>query len=150
MCEPLGTLSELEARMGRPFIEDAERRQAIAAIADASDMCRAYGNPYWNCECDERKVSTPRAIRAVTLALAERRMRNPENFVSEGAGEYQYRYAENGANGAAPSKAEIALMEKLSNKSGRILTPEVQRAVRINAHHMYPYGSDTINTIGKF
>ncbi|MFE4257468.1 hypothetical protein [Streptomyces sp. NPDC056883] len=134
--------------MGRPFTDDAERGQATAALADASDMVRAYGNPYWNCACDDRKVVTPRAVRAVALAMAERRMRNPENFVSEGAGEYQYRYAENGANGAAPSKAEIALMEKLSNKNGRLQTPVVERNLRINSSYMYPYGASEANTIG--
>ncbi|EMF02451.1 hypothetical protein H340_01354 [Streptomyces mobaraensis NBRC 13819 = DSM 40847] len=77
--------------------------------------------------------------------MAERRMRNPENFVSEGAGEYQYRYAEQGANGFAPSKAEVMLIEKLANKYG-VRTLDVIRAVQINKRKAYPY-DENVETV---
>ncbi|MEU3690543.1 hypothetical protein [Streptomyces narbonensis] len=145
MCEPLGKLADLEARMGKPFTDEAERAQAQAALADASDIVRAYGSPHWGCEDGGRTVPTPPAVRAVTLAMAERRMRNPENFVSEGAGEYQYRYAEQGANGFAPSKAEVMLIEKLANKYG-VRTLDVIRAVQINKRKAYPY-DENVETV---
>ncbi|MEU3599665.1 hypothetical protein ABZ714_13205 [Streptomyces sp. NPDC006798] len=124
--------------MGQPLAVLAEQAQARAAIADASDIVRAYGSPHWGCTAGGRTVPVPPAVRAVTLAMAERRMRNPENFVSEGAGEYQYRYAEQGSNGFAPSKAEIMLIEKLANRYG-VRTLDVIRAVRINNRNSYPY-----------
>ncbi|MFF3555331.1 hypothetical protein ACWD4V_16065 [Streptomyces tsukubensis] len=138
MCEPLGTLADLEARMGQPLVVPSEQAQARAAIADASDIVRAYGSPHWGCAAGGRTVPVPPAVRAVTLAMAERRMRNPENFVSEGAGEYQYRYAEQGANGFAPSRAEITLIERLANKFG-VRTLDVIRAVQINSRNSFPY-----------
>ncbi|MEV0443890.1 hypothetical protein AB0I84_02115 [Streptomyces spectabilis] len=138
MCEPLGTVQELEARMGRPFVDGLEKRQAAAAIADASDIVRAYGSPLWGCDEFDRRVRIPPAVKAVTLAMTERRMRNPDNFVSEGAGEYQYRYAEQGSNGFAPSKQEIMLIEKLANKYG-VRTLDVVRAVAINNRRTFPY-----------
>lgn len=146
MCEPLGKLAGLEARMGRPFADEADKAQATAAISDASDIVRAYGSPHWGCEAGGRTVPTPPAVRAVAMAMAERRMRNPENFVSEGAGEYQYRYAEQGANGFAPSKAEVMLIERLANKHG-VRTLDTIRAVQINKRKGYPYDEDATTVI---
>ncbi|MEU9603705.1 hypothetical protein [Streptomyces sp. NPDC048057] len=78
--------------------------------------------------------------------MAERRMRNPENYVSEGAGEYQYRYAEQGANGFAPSRAEVMLIEKLANKYG-VRTLDVIRAVQINNRNAFPYEENASSVI---
>ncbi|MET8684843.1 hypothetical protein ABZV77_11555 [Streptomyces sp. NPDC004732] len=150
MCSPLATLTELEARMGEPFADESARRQGTAALADASDFVRGYGNPRWGCDCNGPRIKPVGAVKAVALAMAERRMRNPENFVSEGAGEYNYRHAEQGSNGAAPSKQEVDLLERLSNKKGRLLTPTVTRAIRVNRHQLYPYGADTNSVISDY
>ncbi|WP_141275428.1 hypothetical protein [Streptomyces cacaoi] len=70
--------------------------------------------------------------------MSERRLRNPDNFVSEQAGEYSYRYSESAASGFAPSKGEVALLERLAHKTRLHSTP-VDRNVGIARRRFYPY-----------
>lgn len=156
-CEPIGSVAELEARVGRPFVTDEEKAMAAAALEDAAAIARAYGNPYWGCVSTAATLSTnsepvvvngvkllstpmnvPAGVKAVCLAMAARAMRNPDGFVSETAGEYTYRYSENTANGLSPSQGEITMLEKLAQKD-KIRTVEYQRAVQISRRKEYPY-----------
>lgn len=159
ICEPIGTVPELEARVGRTFITDEEKAMAAAALEDAAAIARTYGNPYWGCYSPntfstETKpiiingvavlstgLSVPAGVKAIVLAMAARALRNPEGFVSETAGEYTYRYSENTANGIEPSAGEIKMLEKLAQKD-KIRTVEFQRAVIISRRRENPYDED--------
>jgi fructose-specific component phosphotransferase system IIB-like protein len=159
-CEPIGSVAELEARVGRSFVTDEEKAMAAAALEDAAAIARAYGNPYWGCVASANTFSSnseptvvngvrllaaplnvPAGVKAVCLAMAARAMRNPDGFVSETAGEYTYRYSENTANGLAPSPGEILMLEKLAQKD-KIRTVEYERAVQISRQKDYPYEAD--------
>jgi fructose-specific component phosphotransferase system IIB-like protein len=159
ICEPIGTVPELEARVGRSFVTDEEKAMAAAALEDAAAIARVYGNPYWGCysvstfsASDEPVIingvkllstglTVPDGVKAVVLAMAARAVRNPDGFVSETAGEYTYRYSENTANGLSPSPGEITMLEKLAQKD-KLRTIEFQRAVQIARRRETPYDED--------
>ncbi|MFB7420774.1 hypothetical protein ACFC1L_40060 [Streptomyces sp. NPDC056210] len=155
ICDPIGTVPELEARVGKPFVTDEEKAMAAAALEDAAAMARTYGNPYWGCYSMQTFAETepvvvngmavrttgmnvPDGVKAVVLAMAARALRNPDGFVSETAGEYTYRYSENTANGLSPSPGEITMLEKLAQKD-KIRTVTFERAVQIVRRRENPY-----------
>lgn len=156
--EPIGTVAELEARVGRSFVTDEDQAMAAAALEDAAAIARAYGNPFWGgfvvstfstaepvvvngVAARSTAMTVPPGVKAVVLAMAARAMKNPEGYVSEMAGEYNYRYSENTANGLEPSKGEIMMLEKLAQKD-KIRTVAFERAVRIARDKNYPYEDD--------
>lgn len=132
--ESLATLPELEARMGKTFATPTEQAQATAALADASDLARAFGNPMWGAE----GAAVPAIVRVVVLAVAERRMRNPDGYVSEQAAEYMYRRETSAAAGLAFTPIEERLLLKALGWGVLVCVP-VQREVRIAAPTYYPY-----------
>lgn len=155
ICDPIGTVAELEARVGRSFVTDEEKGMAVAALEDAAAIARVYGNPYWGCysvstfaavepvvvngvTVRSTGMTVPAGVKAVVLAMAARAIRNPDGFVSETAGEYTYRYSENTANGISPSKGEITMLEKLAQKD-KIRTVEFERAIKVARSREYPY-----------
>lgn len=156
ICEPIGTVPELEARVGRTFVTDEEKAMAAAALEDAAAIARTYGNPYWGCYAvstfstesepvvvdgmtvRSTGMTVPPGVKAIVLAMAGRALRNPDGFVSETAGEYTYRYSENTANGIEPSKGEIKMLEKLAQKD-KIRTVRFQRDVIISRRRENPY-----------
>lgn len=155
ICDPIGTVAELEARVGRPMVTDEEKAMAVAALEDAAAIARVYGNPWWGCNpvttmaatdpvvingvtVRSTGINVPAGVKAVVLAMAARALRNPDGFVSETAGEYTYRYSENTANGISPSPGEITMLEKLAQKD-KIRTVEFERAVKISRSRENPY-----------
>jgi fructose-specific component phosphotransferase system IIB-like protein len=155
ICDPIGTVAELEARVGRSFVTDEEKGMAVAALEDAAAIARVYGNPYWGCYAVSTMstaeplvvngvavrstgMNVPAGVKAVVLAMAARAIRNPDGFVSETAGEYTYRYSENTANGISPSQGEITMLEKLAQKD-KIRTVAFERAIKVARSREYPY-----------
>lgn len=131
----LATVAELETRMMVTFTEQ-EAVAASAALDDISALARHYGLPTWG-----NPAPVPEAVKAVVLAVAERRMRNPEGYVSEMAGEYQYRMPESGAAGNLFREDELAILRQTSGRAGLVSVP-VQRAVKVAHHRYYPFGKD--------
>ncbi len=129
----LATVDELEARMMVTFSAE-EQVAASAALDDISALARHYGLPTWG-----NPAPVPEAVKAVVLAVAERRMRNPEGYVSEMAGEYQYRMPESGAAGFRED--ELNVLRQASGRAGLVSVP-VQRPVKVAHHRYYPFGKD--------
>jgi hypothetical protein len=112
----LATVSQLEARLGR-VLDGTDLTMAEAALDDASTMVRAYGLPWPD------PVTAPGTAVSVTLAAAERRMRNPEGFRQEMEGGYQYAYAASMPTGVELKPSEIKLLQATSGVSGLFGVP---------------------------
>jgi len=116
MPEPLATVEELEARLGRTLDPD-EVPMAEAAISDASAMVRAYGLPWPDPE------TAPDVVRSIVLAASERKMRNPEGLRQEMEGGYQYTRSASTPVGVALTPAEIALLQGVAGIGGIYSVP---------------------------
>ncbi|WP_194117753.1 hypothetical protein [Streptomyces hoynatensis] len=124
MVEPLATIPELEARLGYT-LTGAELAQAQAALADASALVRYYGAAWAD------PATAPDLARTITLAAAERRVRNPEGYRAELDGNYQYQLPASAPTGVALSDAEIEQLRDLAGRAG-LVSVEVQRPVRVD------------------
>ncbi|MEW1550948.1 hypothetical protein [Streptomyces tsukubensis] len=134
----LATPAELERRMMVTF-SGAESIAASSALDDISALARHYGLPAWG-----GAIPVPDAVKAIVLAVAERRMRNPEGYVSEMAGEYQYRLPEAGSAGNFFRDDELAVIRQASGRVGLVSVP-VQRTVKVAHDRYYPFGKDYRN-----
>lgn len=135
MAPPLATIAELEARLGRPVATD-ELTLATAALADASALVRAYGLPW------ATPATAPEVAVSITLAAAERRVRNPGGYRMEMEGSYQYQLPASAPIGVALTKAEIALLAQLSGRGG-IASVEIHRPVRVDDTWYAPVAGDS-------
>ncbi|UQI46723.1 phage Gp19/Gp15/Gp42 family protein [Streptomyces sp. HU2014] len=113
---PLADIAALEARLGWALVGQ-ERAQAEAALADASALVRAYGHPWPD------PARAPDVAVSITLAAAERRVRNPEGYRSEMQGSYQYQLPASLPSGVALTDAEIRLLRSLTGASGLYSVP---------------------------
>ncbi|MGW1837078.1 hypothetical protein [Streptomyces sp. NPDC002067] len=113
---PLADVPALEQRLGRELVGD-ERSQAQAALADASAAVRAYGDAW----PDPQRA--PAIAVAVTLAAAERRVRNPEGFRSELLGGYQYQLPASLPVGTGLTDGEARLIRAAVGVSGIFAVP---------------------------
>lgn len=116
MATPLADVTALEARLGRT-LDAAEIPMAEAALSDASALVRAYGLPWPDPD------SAPDSAVAVTIAAAERKMRNPEGFRSEMEGGYQYQLPASTPTGVDLKPSEIRLLQAVSGMSGLTSVP---------------------------
>lgn len=122
MAAPLATLADLTARLGGLAVDDA---LAESALADASALVRHYGLPWAD------PAAAPDVAVSITLAAAERRVRNPEGYRMEMEGSYQYQLPASAPTGVALSQAEIDLLTELSGRAG-VVSVEVQRPVVVD------------------
>ncbi|MBA0054292.1 hypothetical protein E0L36_26605 [Streptomyces sp. AJS327] len=111
MSEPLSTVEALSARLGEA-LTGADEAMAEAALNDASALVRHYGLPWPD------PASAPAVAVSVTLAAAERRMRNPEGFRMEMLGAYQYQRPASTPTGVALTPDEIRMLQSLAGFSG--------------------------------
>ncbi|WP_192918224.1 hypothetical protein [Streptomyces spectabilis] len=132
----LATVEDLAARMAVTF-SDAERVAASAALDDLSALARLHGLAVWG----TNGKPVPDVVRMVVLAVAERRMRNPEGYVSEMAGEYQYRLPETGAIGLFFRPDELSTIRQAAGRTGLVAVP-VTRPLKIAKVPYYPHGKD--------
>ncbi|MFI8452164.1 hypothetical protein [Streptomyces erythrochromogenes] len=131
----LATVEDLQARMAVTF-SDIEAVAAGTALDDISALARLYGMPTWG-----NSTPAPEAVKAVVLAVAERRMRNPEGYVSEMAGEYSYRLPEAGSAGMFFRPDELTVIRQSSGRTGLVSVP-VTRPVIVAHERYYPHGKD--------
>lgn len=87
--EPLATVSALEIRLGRTFVEP-ELSRVEALLEDASDLVRDVAGKDWIDPDTGTLQPVPGTIRATVLRMVERAVRNPEGFSAESAGDYSY------------------------------------------------------------
>ncbi|MFG3405643.1 hypothetical protein [Streptomyces sp. NPDC048142] len=122
--------------MGVEFSEP-ESLAAGAALDDVSALARLYGLPLWGMNGNP----VPDVVKGVVLAVAERRMRNPEGYVSEMAGEYSYRLPEAGSAGLFFRPDELMTIRQASGRTGLVSIP-VNRPVIVAKRLHYPHGKD--------
>ncbi|RKN09646.1 hypothetical protein [Streptomyces radicis] len=116
MVQPLASLEQLTERLGYR-LTDPERVMAAAALADASALVRAYGAPWPN------PATAPAVAVSITLAAAERRVRNPEGYRAEGQGGYSYQLPATAPTGVALTDAEIRLLRAEAGTGGLYSVP---------------------------
>ncbi|WP_063856611.1 hypothetical protein [Kitasatospora griseola] len=114
-------------------LDDAQTASANAALEDISAIARLYGLPSWG-----NPLPVPDAVKAVVLSATERRVRNPEGYVSEMAGEYNYRMAEGAATGMYFSATELDIIRTCAGRKGLASVP-VQKPVVVAHNRYYPY-----------
>jgi hypothetical protein len=135
----LATVEDLAARMAVTF-STAESVAAGMALDDISALARLYGLPLWGVGASP----VPDAVRAVVLAVTERRMRNPEGYVSEMAGEYSYRLPEAGSAGMFFRPDELSVIRQAAGRTGLVSVP-VTRPVLVARDRYWPHGKDWRN-----
>lgn len=121
--EPLASITELEARLGRTFTGE-ESGRALALLDDASALVRAEAGRDW-VDDTGALVAVPAPARAVVLRAAERAARNPEGFRSESAGDYSYQRSES-ETGVFLTDAERRIVRRAVGRGG-LWTQQVTR-----------------------
>lgn len=121
---PLATVPDLEARLGKS-LDGGEKALAEAALTDASALVRHYGLPW------AVPAAAPEVAVGITLAAAERRVRNPEGYRMEMEGSYQYQLPASAPTGVALTDAEIDLLRELSGRGG-LASVEIVRPFRVD------------------
>ncbi|ANZ19948.1 hypothetical protein ACH4YO_19235 [Streptomyces noursei] len=114
--KPLADTAALEQRLGRELVGE-ERAQAEAALADASALVRAYGDAWPD------PAKAPAVAVAITLAAAERRVRNPEGYRSELQGAYQYQLSASLPVGVGLTDGEARMLRAAVGASGVFAVP---------------------------
>ncbi|MBP2341118.1 Txe/YoeB family toxin of Txe-Axe toxin-antitoxin module [Saccharothrix coeruleofusca] len=120
----LATIEALEARLGRGALTGAQREQALAALADASEIVRAETNRTWVTEAGT--VSAPAAVVTITLQAALRVVRNPEGLVAETVGPFSRRLADD-QTGVYLLDEEVALLAKYRSATSGLWTQATTR-----------------------
>lgn len=87
--EPLASVADLEARLGREF-ESTEINRALALLDDASALVRDVAGKTWVDPGTGTLLSVPGSVRWVVLRATERAIRNPEGYSAESAGDYSF------------------------------------------------------------
>lgn len=116
MAEPLATVTQLAARLGRT-LDTAETAMAAGALADASARVRFAGLPWPNPEL------APAVVVGIVLDAAERRIRNPEGLRSETLGDYQYSRTSSTPTGTSLSGVETAIIRRAAGFGGLVSVP---------------------------
>ncbi|AIA05407.1 hypothetical protein [Streptomyces noursei] len=116
MTPPLADVAALEQRLGRELVGE-ERVQAEAALADASALVRAYGDAWLD------PGRAPAVAVAITLAAAERRVRNPEGYRSEQQGAYQYQLPASLPIGVGLTDGEARMLRAAVGAAGVFSVP---------------------------
>jgi hypothetical protein len=121
---PLAGVHDLEYRLGRPFRED-ELPRVKAVLEDASALVRDVAYRDWIDPTSGTLTGVPNSVRAVTLKIAERAIRNPGGFSAESAGDYSFQ--RNGAaDGVYLSDREEQIIRRAIGKTG-LWTQPVER-----------------------
>lgn len=114
MAEPLATVEQLAARLGRTLAEDSpDYARAEAALEDVSARARSVAEQPWT---DLTKV--PDAVRTVVLAAARRIFVNPDRYLSNMAGTFQATMAQNEFTGDIFMQGELAELRKHQPQPG--------------------------------
>jgi hypothetical protein len=118
--DPLATIPDLEARLGKTFAGD-ELVRAQAVLDDATELVRAeVGYLIWiDPDTGDLLVNlVPGAVRAVVLRVAERAMRNPGGFSSESSGDYTYQRNNVQGSGAYLTEGELRILRRAVGRRG--------------------------------
>jgi hypothetical protein len=128
-------VSDLEQRLGAT-LQGTDRAQAEAFLSDASALVRTYGLPWPDPE------KAPDIAVSITLAAAERKVRNPEGYRMEMEGSYQYQLPASLPSGVGLTADEVKILQRLSG-SGGLQSVEIQRPYRIDDTFYAPVQGST-------
>jgi len=118
--EPLATVSDLEARLGRTFAGE-ELTRANAVLEDATALVRdEVGYALWlDPDTEELVIAlVPGSVRAVVLRAAERAIRNPGGFSSESSGDYTYQRTGTQQPGVFLTDGELRILRRATGRKG--------------------------------
>lgn len=91
------TLTDVQARLGRPISDAAEIAQVTAWLADTEVLIRARVP-----DIDERVAAGTPPAATVTMVVSNvviRKLQNPDGKIQEGLDDYNYRLNENARRG---------------------------------------------------
>lgn len=106
----------LAARMGEEIVDPVDVSLAEECLDAAWEWVRAEGAPEW----DFSDPSTPAIAKSTALSAAARCYQNPSGFVSERGDAVTFERYEDFAKGAELTKAEIAILKRVSKRGGRV------------------------------
>ncbi|MBE4791017.1 hypothetical protein [Streptomyces caniscabiei] len=121
---PLASVTDLEQRL-KVSLQGDDRTQAEAYLSDASALVRTYGLPWPDPD------TAPDIAVTITLAAAERKVRNPEGYRMEMEGSYQYQLPASLPSGVGLTQDEIDILRQVSG-SGGLQSVEIQRPYRVD------------------
>ena len=115
MLPALATIEDLEARLGHPIVDDAERARAQALLDDASALVRFVAGQTWVDDTFDPPVITdvPDVVVSITCAAALRGWYNPAAIESAQLGAVSVRYG-----GAWLSGSEREALAQYSRGAG--------------------------------
>lgn len=112
----LASVTDIEARLGRVFVND-ELNRVVALLDDASALvCDEAGKDWIDPDTGEL-TAVPGSVRAVVLRAVERAIRNPQGFSAEASGDYSYQRT-NVEPGIYLTEAERAIIRKALGRTG--------------------------------
>ena len=123
MLPSLATIADMEARLGRPITDEAERERAQALLNDASALIRFEANQTWMDETQDPPVlgPVPDYVVSLTALSALRGWYNPAGIESAQLGAVSVRYG--GAWLTNAERANLALLNRGQGFQSLELTP---------------------------
>lgn len=106
----------LAALVAEEIVDEVDVSLAEECLDAAWEWVRAEGAPEW----DFADPSTPSMAKTVALSAASRCYQNPSGFVSERGDAVVFERYEDFAKGAELTKAEVAILKRLSKRGGRV------------------------------
>lgn len=110
MLPSLATIADLEARLGHPITDEAERERAQALLNDASALVRFEANQTWLDENGDLLAEVPDLAVTITCQAALRGWYNPSAIESAQLGAVSVRYGN--AWLSAQERAQLALFSR--------------------------------------
>lgn len=114
MAEPLGTVSEVAARVGEPITSPEDVALASSMLKEASAYVRLYGLPW------EDPEAAPDIARTIAVAAAARGYQNPSGLKMERGDAVSIDVDTDYRKGAALTAGEIAMLRMASSKVGKV------------------------------
>lgn len=153
--EPFATLAELQDRLDWDLSE-AEERDALGALEDASDLARAYGKGWVD------SSSAPRLVRTLVLTSCKRYMKNPDGYTTSRAGDETLSWNEIGdkAGSVYFTDEEIKMLKGLAGRAAGLVSAPISAYgtkapmkpgyVPVDYTGFYPDGHGGITLAGDF
>jgi Phage protein Gp19/Gp15/Gp42 len=131
---PLAEVVDLERRLGRTFDDDVELAEVESALDEASAIIRTEAGHSFVSPDDPSVSTAPTIVRQVCIRMVERKIRNPDGYSSESAGDYSYQRNGVGADGGLYlTDTELRWIRKAGGNQG-IWTMPVTRDDRYWEH----------------
>lgn len=116
---PLADVRALELRMKRTFDSDEDLAEAESALDEASAIVRDESGNDWVSPADPTILAVPTIVKIITLRVAERKLRNPDGYSAETAGDYSYQRNGVGADGGLYlTEWELKVLHRKVGKTG--------------------------------